>query len=144
MQFELSETQQLLQKTARQFLTNECPIAEVRKRMETDNPHDAALHKKMAEQGWTGMIFPEEYGGMALGMVELAATFEQMGRVLLPGAFFSTVALAGSIIDAAGNHEQKAKWLTPTGFIVRGLIYFGIWLLLTTKLRGMHDEEAVS
>ncbi|MBI3208655.1 MAG: acyl-CoA/acyl-ACP dehydrogenase [Candidatus Solibacter usitatus] len=113
MRFELSETQQLLQKTARQFLTNECPMAEVRKRMETDNPHDAALHKKMAEQGWTGMIFPEEYGGMALGMVELAATFEQMGRVLLPGAFFSTVALAGSILDAAGNPEQKAKWLTP-------------------------------
>ncbi|MBI4910719.1 MAG: acyl-CoA/acyl-ACP dehydrogenase [Acidobacteria bacterium] len=113
MKFDLSETQQMLQKTARQFLTNECPIAGVRKLMEGDSAHDSGLYRKMVEQGWTGLIFAEEYGGMALGMVELAATFEQMGRALLPGAFYSTVALAGSLIHTVGNHEQKAKWLRP-------------------------------
>jgi alkylation response protein AidB-like acyl-CoA dehydrogenase len=60
----------------------------------------------MADQGWTGMIFPEEQAGMALGMVEMAAIFEQMGRVLLPGAFHSTVALAGPMLSAAGAHQR--------------------------------------
>jgi alkylation response protein AidB-like acyl-CoA dehydrogenase len=113
MRFELSETQQLLQKTARQFLTNECPLPEARRISETETAHDAVLYKKMADQGWTGLIFPEEYGGMGLGMVEMAATMEQMGRALLPGAFHSTVALAGPIIDAAASHELKLRYLTP-------------------------------
>lgn len=103
MQFELSETQQLLAKTARQFLTNECPIAEVRRILETPTAHDAALHRKMADQGWAGIAIPEEQGGMGLGMIELAATFEQMGRALVPGAFFSTVALAAPLLDNAAH-----------------------------------------
>lgn len=101
MQFELSETQQLLAKTARQFLANECPIAEVRRIMEMPTAHDAALHRKMAEQGWTGIAVPEEQGGMGLGMIELAATFEQLGRAIVPGAFFSTVALAAPLLETA-------------------------------------------
>jgi alkylation response protein AidB-like acyl-CoA dehydrogenase len=113
MRFELSETQKQIEKTARQFLANECPIAEVRRLMETCTAHDGRLWKKMADQGWTGMIFPEEFGGMSLGMIEMAATFEQMGRALLPGPFHSTVALAGVLIDAAGSQEQKQKYLTP-------------------------------
>jgi alkylation response protein AidB-like acyl-CoA dehydrogenase len=113
MRYELSETQQLLSKTARQFLAHECPMAEVRRLMETETAHDRVLWKKMADQGWAGLIFPEEYGGMALGMVEMAATFEQMGRALLPGPFLSTVALAGPLIDAAGSAEQKRQYLTP-------------------------------
>jgi len=125
MQFELSETQQLLAKTARQFLIAECPIAEVRRIMETPTAHDAALHRKMADQGWTGIAIPEEQGGMGLGMIELAATFEQLGRALVPGAFFSTVALAAPLLQTAdqlaplceGTHtataaliEAEADW----------------------------------
>jgi alkylation response protein AidB-like acyl-CoA dehydrogenase len=106
MRYELSETQQLLQKSARDFLANECPMAEVRRIAETPTAHDAGLWKKMADQGWTGMIFPEEQAGMALGMVEMAAIFEQMGRVLLPGAFHSTVALAGPLLSVAGARQR--------------------------------------
>jgi alkylation response protein AidB-like acyl-CoA dehydrogenase len=113
MRFELSETQKQIEKTARQFLSNECPIGEVRRLMETSTAHDAALWKKMADQGWTGMIFPEEFGGMGLGMIEMAATFEQMGRALLPGPFYSTVALAGPLIQAAASVDQKRMYLTP-------------------------------
>jgi len=113
MRFELSETQKQIEKTARQFLSNECPVAEVRRLMETETGHDAPLWKKMAEQGWMGMLVAEEFGGMGLGIVELAATFEQMGRALLPGPFFSTVALAAPLIEAAASAEQKHKYLTP-------------------------------
>ncbi len=80
MQFGLTETQQVLKNSAREFFPAECPIAEVRRLMETDTAFDAALWKKIAGQGWCGIIFPEEYDGLGLGMVELAAAMEEMGR----------------------------------------------------------------
>ena len=96
MQFGLSESQQILKDTARKFFAGESPIAAVRKAMETDTAYDAALWTKLAEQGFTGIIAPEEYGGMGLGKVELILLMEEAGYALLPGPFFSTVALAGT------------------------------------------------
>jgi alkylation response protein AidB-like acyl-CoA dehydrogenase len=115
MRFELSETQQLLKSSTRKFFSAECPTPEVRRIAGTDTAYDEALWRKMADQGWTGMIFPEEYGGSGLGLVEMAAAFEEMGRALCPGPFLSTVAFAGSLIDAAANEEQKKKYLAPIG-----------------------------
>jgi alkylation response protein AidB-like acyl-CoA dehydrogenase len=111
MQFGLSESQQILKDTARKFFAGESPIAAVRKAMETETAYDAALWTKLAEQGFTGIITPEEYGGMGLGKVELVLLLEEAGYALLPGPFFSTVALAGSVIDACATPEQKKKYL---------------------------------
>jgi alkylation response protein AidB-like acyl-CoA dehydrogenase len=113
MQFGLTETQQTLKNTVRKFLAAECPPAQVRKLMETETAFDPELWRKMAEQGWTGIIFPEEYGGFGMGMVEMAATLEEMGRALLPGPFFSTVLMAGALLDSASNDNQKRKNLGP-------------------------------
>ena len=62
----------------------------------------------MAHQGWTGIVFDEEYGGLGLGLVEMAVALEEMGRALLPGPYLSTVLLAGAAIEAAGNAAQKS------------------------------------
>ena len=113
MQFGLSESQQMLKDNARKFFAGECPMEEVRKLMETETAFDKSLWAKMAEQGYTGIIFPEEFGGVGLGKVELALLMEEAGRALLPGPFFSTVALAGAVIDAVASSEQKKKYLTP-------------------------------
>ena len=56
MQFGLTETQQTLKNTVRKFLAAECPLAEVRRIMETETAFDATLWRKMAEQGWTGVF----------------------------------------------------------------------------------------
>jgi alkylation response protein AidB-like acyl-CoA dehydrogenase len=112
MQFGLTETQQVLKNSAREFFSAECPIAEVRRLMETDAAYDPPMWQKMAHQGWTGIIFDEEYGGLGLGLVEMAVALEEMGRALLPGPYLSTVLLAGVAIDAAGNPAQKKKYLS--------------------------------
>jgi alkylation response protein AidB-like acyl-CoA dehydrogenase len=112
VQFGLTETQQVLKNSAREFFSTECPIGEVRRLMETGTAYDAALWQKMAQQGWTGIIFGEEYGGLGLGLVEMAVALEEMGRALLPGPYLSTVLLAGVAIDAAGNAAQKRKYLS--------------------------------
>jgi alkylation response protein AidB-like acyl-CoA dehydrogenase len=113
MQFGLSESQEFLKDSARKFLAGECPIAEVRRLMDTPTAYDATLWSKLVEQGYPGVIFPEEYGGIGLGKVELILLMEEAGRALLPGPFFSTVALAGAVIDAVASSEKKKEFLAP-------------------------------
>jgi alkylation response protein AidB-like acyl-CoA dehydrogenase len=113
MQFGLSESQQILKDNARKFFAGECPITEVRRLMETPTAYDATLWAKMAEQGFTGIISPEEYGGLGLGKVELVLLMEEAGFALLPGPFFSTVALAAPVFEALGSPDQKKKYLAP-------------------------------
>jgi alkylation response protein AidB-like acyl-CoA dehydrogenase len=113
MEFGLSESQQMLKDTARKFFAGECPMGEVRRLMETETAYNEALWSKMAEQGYTGIIFPEEYDGVGLGKVELILLMEEAGRALLPGPLSSTVALAGSILQEVAAAEQKKKYLAP-------------------------------
>jgi alkylation response protein AidB-like acyl-CoA dehydrogenase len=113
MQFGLNESQVFLRDSARKFFAGECPISEVRRLMETDTAFDANLWAKLVEQGYTGIIFPEEFGGVGLGIVELILLMEEAGRALLPGPFFSTVVMAGSLLDDLANREQKMKYLAP-------------------------------
>ena len=113
MQFGLSESQQFLKDSARKFFAGECPSAEMRRLMETDTAYDAALWSKLTDQGYTGNIFPEVYGGVGLGEVELMLLMEEAGRALLPGPFFSTVVLAGSVLEAVSTPAHKEKYLAP-------------------------------
>src|SRR5580692_10693943 len=113
MQFGLSESQEFLKASARTFFAGECPSTEMRRLMETDTAYDAALWAMLTDQGYTGIIFPEEYGGVGLGKVELMLLMEEAGRALLPGPFFSTVVLAGSVLDAVGNAAPKKQYLAP-------------------------------
>src|SRR5215470_6326089 len=111
MEFDLTETQKLFKRSARELLTTECPPVLVRGTTEKGKPPWGDLWRHLAGQGWTGLIFDEEIGGLGLGMVEMAVAFEEMGYALAPGPFLSTVPLAGSLIDRAGSQAQREKYL---------------------------------
>src|SRR3984957_13272016 len=111
MQFGLSESQEFLKDSARKFFAGECPSAERRRLMETETAYDAALWSKLTDPGYTGIIYAEEYAGVGLGKVELMLLMEEAGRALLPGPFFSTVVLAGSVLDAVGSSTHKKQYL---------------------------------
>src|SRR6202789_1016858 len=113
MKFGLSESEEILKSSARKFFAGECPMEEVRRLMETETAYDEKLWAKLAEQGYTGIIFPEEFGGVGLGKVELILLMEEAGRALVPGPFFSTVPLAGAVIDAVASTEHRKKYLEP-------------------------------
>jgi alkylation response protein AidB-like acyl-CoA dehydrogenase len=112
MDFDLNKAQKLLQESARTLLARECPHERVRELMETETAFDEKLWQSIADQGWTGLLIAEEYGGLALSLVDLAAVVEEMGRACLPGPFISTL-WASALIDAAGSEEQKKKYLEP-------------------------------
>ena len=111
MDFGLSEAQQMLRNSARVFLEAECPDTYVRAMEEEERGYTPEMWQKLAEQGWLGLIFPERYGGVELGFLDLSILLEEMGRVLLPGPFFSTVVLGGMAIMDAGSDAQKQELL---------------------------------
>lgn len=111
MDLELTEEQQLLKNSARDFFEKELPKETV-KELEVDTlGYSPELWKTMAELGWCGLTIPEQYGGAEFGMQELVMLLDEMGRACLPGPFFSTIVLGAPIIMAAGSEEQKSELL---------------------------------
>lgn len=111
MDFALNEEQEMLRKTSRAFLENECPKSLVREMEEEEKGYSPELWKKMAELGWMGLVFPEEYGGEGMGILDLAVLIEELGRALVPGPFLTTVVYCGLPILAAGSEEQRRELL---------------------------------
>ena len=111
MDFDLGEEQVMLKTSARDFLEKECPKKLVRDMMDDDKGYSPELWRKMADLGWHGLAFPEEYDGVGSTFLDLAVLLEEMGRALVPGPFVPTVVYAGRTILAAGNEEQKQRFL---------------------------------
>ena len=111
MDFGFSEEQELLRRTARDFLDKECPMTYVRRMMEDERGYAEELWRKMAELGWLGLICPEAYGGAGLSMVDLVVVLEEMGRAVMPGPFFSTAVLGGLALMEGGSPQHKERLL---------------------------------
>ncbi|MEM7019913.1 MAG: acyl-CoA dehydrogenase family protein, partial [Pseudomonadota bacterium] len=65
----------------------------------------------MAELGWTATTIPESYGGLGLSYLELCVIAEELGRVVAPVPFSSSVYLATEALLLYGSDAQKDKWL---------------------------------
>jgi alkylation response protein AidB-like acyl-CoA dehydrogenase len=111
MNFDFSDDQKQLRDQARRFLTERCPPKAVRAVLEGHAPYDRELWKGLAEMGFLGVAIPEEFGGSGAGHLELCVIAEELGRVLAPVPFASTVYLAAEAIMIAGSDAQKKKWL---------------------------------
>jgi acyl-CoA dehydrogenase len=108
-----SEDQELIAKTAADFVQEKSPIARVRALRDANDPvgFSRALWKEMAELGWIGIPFPESVGGAGLGFSELAVVLEELGRSLAPEPFLSTVLLAGQALLLSGDEAKAKEWL---------------------------------
>jgi alkylation response protein AidB-like acyl-CoA dehydrogenase len=130
--FDLSEEQELLQETVRQFLENECPPTALREIFDGETGFSESLWKGMSQMGLSGLHLPEEQGGAGLEILDLAIVSEVLGRMAAPGPFLGH-SLAGLAIAAGGSRAQKARWLPAlaTGDAI-GTVAFaeegGAWL----------------
>ena len=105
-----SEEEQLLKNAAREFLEAEVPTSLVREMELDENGYPPALWRQMADLGWLGMAIPEEYGGQGLPLSYLGLVSEELGRVLAPVPFHSTMTAALTIAEA-GTEDQKRELL---------------------------------
>lgn len=111
MNFELDEQQRMLQTAARDFLAAECDKAVVRQLEASDSGHSPQLWKKLAALGWTGIAIAEQYGGVGLGVFELAVLFEEIGKAAFDSPLFS--AATATLALAAGATEAQKQSLLP-------------------------------
>jgi acyl-CoA dehydrogenase len=109
----LTEDQELLAKTAADFVREHSPVARVRALRDGRDPtgFSRPLWKRMAELGWVGIPFPEALGGAGMGLADLAVVLEQLGRRLAPEPFLSTVLLGGQALRLGGSDAQQQAWL---------------------------------
>jgi len=138
MDIGLSEEQEILKASARDFLARECPKKLVKELDESDKGYSPELWRKMAELGWMGLVFPEDYGGSGGTFLDLVVLLEEMGYNILPGPFFSTVVLGGLPILKAGSEEQKKKFLSR---IARGEL---ILTMALTEPSASYDASAIA
>ena len=109
MNFDFTEDQQEIKRTARELLADRSPPAKLREAAESET-YDDALWAELRELGWPGIAIAEEHGGQGLGTVELAMLLEELGYAVAASPLLSS-AMAALAIQEAGSDEQKAQWL---------------------------------
>lgn len=109
MNFDLTDEQQMIKSTARDFLSTRYTAQKVRELAESQS-YDPGLWREVCDLGWPGLFISERYTGQGLGTVELVIVMEELGYAVAPMPFFSNAA-AGLVIAAAGSEEQKQRLL---------------------------------
>ncbi len=108
MDFTYDDEQLALQEVARGALERECGPQVLRELAEEPAGITPALWSTLVDLGWTGLLVPEESGGTGAGLLETCIVLEQMGRIPLPGPFFSSSVAAVLAARALGATELLA------------------------------------
>jgi alkylation response protein AidB-like acyl-CoA dehydrogenase len=109
MDFGISEEQEQLKTSAREFLAGECPTSVVRKIMATADGAATELYREIAKLGWSGLIVPEKLGGAGLAMLDMAMLLEEQGYAAMPGPFIFSSVLAASARGRKGNRHYRDR-----------------------------------
>lgn len=112
MDFTYDEEQQALREAVRGLARKAYADFEDRRKAVAEDPgFNEKVWQQLAEMGVLGLPFAEEYGGMGAGAIEVGIVAQELGRVLAPEPFLTSVVLAGGLVAAAGSEEQKTELL---------------------------------
>jgi len=143
---DFTSEQEILRDSAAKFLANECPYDKVKELEETAEGYSPELWGKMAELGWLGLLFPEEYEGYGGQFIDLVIIQEEIGKAAFPSPFFSTVIQCGVIILEGGSEEQKKELLgqITEGSLIMALAQYeseGSYLSSGIKMKAEADGD---
>jgi alkylation response protein AidB-like acyl-CoA dehydrogenase len=104
----LSDEQQMLADTARQFMGETAPVSHLRALRDANDAtgFSCDLWRQFGEMGFAGMLVPEDQGGLGLGHVEAGVVLEEIGRNLTPSPFLSTAVAAVAAIKGTGHADR--------------------------------------
>lgn len=112
MTFVLTEDQEMLRDTAMNFTRDELPVKHLRTLRDAGkNGVDPDARNQLAELGFFGVLIPEEYDGVGMGMVALGQVMEAQGRTLASTPLLQTACIGASAILLGGTEAQKKEWL---------------------------------
>ena len=124
MHFAFTPEQEALRAEARRWLEERYPHERVAELADSEAGWDPASWSELAELGWLGVSVSEDEGGAGLGFLEEAVLFEELGRALYPGPYFSTVALALPALaaeDRATVAAGESRWSAQVDGLVPDL-----------------------
>ena len=110
MDFGLTEEQEILKKFAKDFLEEKFNRKTI-KELDKEFSYSPDIWTEMASLGWTGLPFPDKYGGAGMTFLDLAILLEEMGRTCAISPYFSAVVLGGYPVYLFGSEAQKAEYL---------------------------------
>ena len=115
MDLKFTDEQNMLRDTARN-LCRDCSSPEVVRKMENDPIGvPTELWRQMQDTGLLGVLLPEDLGGLGLNMLDCAVIYEEFGRTLAPGPYFSSSVMSLSAIKHGATDAQKKEWLPELG-----------------------------
>ncbi len=106
----LTEEEEMVRNSAREFLEGECPTSLVRAMEVDEKGYPPDLWQGMVNLGWCGLALPEKYGGQELPLAYMGLIFEEVGRAMAPVPLHCTV-VASLAINRDGNEGQRQEIL---------------------------------
>jgi len=109
----LSEDQQLLKDSAKNFCEQSAPVSVLRGLRDSKDElgYDQMIWSQMIELGWAGMAIPQAYGGFDFGYGGLGVVLEETGKTLVSSPLISTVLVGATAIVQLGSETQKQDLL---------------------------------
>jgi alkylation response protein AidB-like acyl-CoA dehydrogenase len=112
MDFKYDDEQDALREATRGLLGKAYGDYENRRQAVNEDPgFDEEQWARMAEMGLLGLPFSEEDGGVGAGPVEIGIVCQELGRVIAPEPYLTSVVLAGGLVSAVGTAEQRQEVL---------------------------------
>lgn len=113
MALSLTEEQQFIKDSAREFCSAQASVSQLRTLRDRDDKtgYDQATWQQMCELGWSGVMVPEKFGGTGLGLPELGVILEEAGRALSASPLLGTVLLGTQALLLGGNEAQQNQYL---------------------------------
>ena len=108
MEFGLTADQTMMQDSVNRTLERVCPLERVRKVADGTAPD---VLKAVADLGVTGILIPDEFGGLGLQLLDAALAAEALGRHVAPAPFIASAVMAPLAILGAGSETQKKTYL---------------------------------
>ena len=119
----LSEDETMLVDSARGFLDGASPIEKFRELRDAGKAYNPELWKQMADLGWTGVLVPEDRGGIDMGYTAANLLASEMGKTLVSSPFISTAVVAATALRHSGDNPRAAKALSD---IAAGDVTYGL------------------
>jgi alkylation response protein AidB-like acyl-CoA dehydrogenase len=107
----LSNSEEILKSTTRDFLFREIPKETLQSFLDSDTGYTETIRRKVADIGWFGIIIPEKFGGIGYPLTSAGILFETLGSCPLPGPYFSSGIIGGLLIMEGSNETQQQEWL---------------------------------
>jgi alkylation response protein AidB-like acyl-CoA dehydrogenase len=113
MKLVLTEEEQFLKDTAKNFAEERSPITHFRALRDNNDPllWDKGLWNEMTKLGWPGILIPEDYGGSNFGISGISVILNECAKTLTPSPLFATGVIGAYSITNYGTEKQKEYYL---------------------------------